>query len=320
MSTPITPSSRKGRSTATVASPRNSPPSPPTRRASSSPASSSSSPRMSTIAATSTCALQHDFPDLDRGRPARGDDHRGSCRCGVHQGRHAGVRVHVLGARIDVRLHGRRKRAHALFEPEGPGTAHRWPSRLRRQGNGPGGKLLGVHRSNLHGRHDLSRSGDRQRSPGVHKGFDPDLHLLGRRAGHLRLPSRRRPVWRLHGGRCPHDRGALGRLAQLPAARARSGREHRARREHLHRRYDAARDDDRFRRRQRHARRRSGSAAPTRTRRSPSSAGSTAGAFSGCNSGKVFSGLAAGPHTIRVRAKDKAGNLDPTPASQGFSV
>ena len=45
-----------------------------------------------------------------------------------------------------------------------------------------------------------------------------------------------------------------------------------------------------------------------------------AGAFSGCNSGKVFRGLTAGPHTIRVRAKDQAGNLDPTPASQGFSV
>ena len=45
-----------------------------------------------------------------------------------------------------------------------------------------------------------------------------------------------------------------------------------------------------------------------------------AGAFSGCNSGKVFRGLAAGAHTIRVRAKDQAGNLDPTPASQGFSV
>ena len=44
------------------------------------------------------------------------------------------------------------------------------------------------------------------------------------------------------------------------------------------------------------------------------------GRFSGCRSGKVFNGLAAGPHTIRVRARDKAGNLDRTPASQGFSV
>ena len=44
------------------------------------------------------------------------------------------------------------------------------------------------------------------------------------------------------------------------------------------------------------------------------------GRFSGCKSGKVFNGLAAGPHTIRVRARDKAGNLDRTPASQGFSV
>ena len=44
------------------------------------------------------------------------------------------------------------------------------------------------------------------------------------------------------------------------------------------------------------------------------------GGFSGCKSGKVFRGLSAGPHTVEVRARDKAGNLDPTPASQGFSV
>ena len=44
------------------------------------------------------------------------------------------------------------------------------------------------------------------------------------------------------------------------------------------------------------------------------------GRFSACKSGKVFNGLAAGPHTIRVRARDNAGNLDRTPASQGFSV
>ena len=44
------------------------------------------------------------------------------------------------------------------------------------------------------------------------------------------------------------------------------------------------------------------------------------GGFSGCKSGKVFRGLSAGPHTVEVRARDNAGNLDPTPASQGFSV
>ena len=57
--------------------------------------------------------------------------------------------------------------------------------------------------------------------PASHKGFDPDLHLLGRRAGHVRLSDRRRPVCRLQRGRCPHDRDARGRLAQLPAAGSR---------------------------------------------------------------------------------------------------
>jgi hypothetical protein len=42
--------------------------------------------------------------------------------------------------------------------------------------------------------------------------------------------------------------------------------------------------------------------------------------FEGCNSLKAYSSLAAGTHRFRVRAIDRAGNLDPTPAIRDFTV
>jgi hypothetical protein len=45
-----------------------------------------------------------------------------------------------------------------------------------------------------------------------------------------------------------------------------------------------------------------------------------AGSFGTCTSPKSYSGLALGPHTFQVRAKDAAGNLDPTPASYTWEV
>jgi hypothetical protein len=59
---------------------------------------------------------------------------------------------------------------------------------------------------------------------------------------------------------------------------------------------------------------------------SSSEAGSTfkckldAQPYASCTSPKAFTGLAAGHHTIRVVATDKAGNADPTPAVQGFTL
>ena len=44
------------------------------------------------------------------------------------------------------------------------------------------------------------------------------------------------------------------------------------------------------------------------------------GAYSACASPKRMGHLADGPHTFYVRAKDAAGNLDPTPASRSFTV
>jgi len=44
------------------------------------------------------------------------------------------------------------------------------------------------------------------------------------------------------------------------------------------------------------------------------------GAFTVCRSPKVFKALTPGPHTVEVRAVDRAGNTDPTPASQGFTI
>jgi hypothetical protein len=44
------------------------------------------------------------------------------------------------------------------------------------------------------------------------------------------------------------------------------------------------------------------------------------GGWKACASGKTFSGLRAGAHTIRVRAKDRAGNLDPSPAAKTFRI
>jgi hypothetical protein len=44
------------------------------------------------------------------------------------------------------------------------------------------------------------------------------------------------------------------------------------------------------------------------------------GAFTPCSSPYTLSGLAAGPHTMRVRAADSNGNADPTPAEFTFSV
>jgi hypothetical protein len=43
-------------------------------------------------------------------------------------------------------------------------------------------------------------------------------------------------------------------------------------------------------------------------------------AFSVCQSPHVLNGLAPGEHTLRVRARDTIGNLDPTPASRAFEV
>ena len=45
-----------------------------------------------------------------------------------------------------------------------------------------------------------------------------------------------------------------------------------------------------------------------------------AGAFAPCTSPATFAPLAAGAHTVRVRAIDSAGNVDATPAERGFTV
>ncbi len=44
------------------------------------------------------------------------------------------------------------------------------------------------------------------------------------------------------------------------------------------------------------------------------------GSYTTCASPKAYYGLAAGYHTIRVRARDSAGNLDPTPAMRKWRV
>jgi hypothetical protein len=44
------------------------------------------------------------------------------------------------------------------------------------------------------------------------------------------------------------------------------------------------------------------------------------GAFAACSSPKSYTGLAEGAHSFSVRARDGAGNLDPTPATQSWSV
>jgi hypothetical protein len=42
--------------------------------------------------------------------------------------------------------------------------------------------------------------------------------------------------------------------------------------------------------------------------------------FEKCRSPKKFTGLEPGKHVFKVRAKDGAGNLDPTPAKRAFTV
>jgi hypothetical protein len=43
-------------------------------------------------------------------------------------------------------------------------------------------------------------------------------------------------------------------------------------------------------------------------------------AFAPCTSPKIYSSLSKGQHTFRVRAIDKARNVDPTPASRAFTI
>ena len=43
-------------------------------------------------------------------------------------------------------------------------------------------------------------------------------------------------------------------------------------------------------------------------------------AFAPCISPTIYKGLATGLHNVAVRAVDAAGNVDPTPASQDFSI
>jgi hypothetical protein len=43
-------------------------------------------------------------------------------------------------------------------------------------------------------------------------------------------------------------------------------------------------------------------------------------AFASCTSPKAYTGLAAGAHTLQVRAVDPAGNVDPTPAARTWTV
>lgn len=43
--------------------------------------------------------------------------------------------------------------------------------------------------------------------------------------------------------------------------------------------------------------------------------------FAGCpTAGRTYSGLGSGPHTFRVRARDAAGNVDPTPAAYSWTI
>ena len=45
-----------------------------------------------------------------------------------------------------------------------------------------------------------------------------------------------------------------------------------------------------------------------------------AGSFAACTTPKAYSGLAVGSHTFSVRAKDGAGNQDPTPAARAWTI
>jgi hypothetical protein len=45
-----------------------------------------------------------------------------------------------------------------------------------------------------------------------------------------------------------------------------------------------------------------------------------AGAYTACTSPKAYSGLAVGNHEFRVRARDSAGNADPSPATHSWTI
>ena len=44
------------------------------------------------------------------------------------------------------------------------------------------------------------------------------------------------------------------------------------------------------------------------------------GAFAPCGSPHTYTRLKRGDHTVQVRAKDVAGNVDPTPAMRAFTM
>jgi len=45
-----------------------------------------------------------------------------------------------------------------------------------------------------------------------------------------------------------------------------------------------------------------------------------AAAFAACATPKAYSGCTNGNHTFRVRAIDRAGNIDPTPSARTFTI
>ena len=166
----------------------------------------------------------------------------------ARRGRDADVHVLLVGARLDVRVPGRRRRVRAVRLAADDGGARRRRAHLR----GARDRRLVEHRpvagvARVHGRHDAAGHDAGRRAAPAGRRPDAGAHVLLARGGRdVRVPRRRRRVRRV---RVAVQHAPRWRTGEHTVARARARRARQRRRDpgvrDVHRGRDRAADDDR---------------------------------------------------------------------------